>query len=178
MSIRWCVAAVFLAGAAGCEGYRSAATYPSLPTTRDSLQTPTSSSLATSIPEPIIEISDAATAQLLSINQDYKPGTIWRLRMEFTPEGCTGIKTHLSIDTNSPGRRDATCQFGNVNCVYLKDQFPLVQGALVDWVQNDKETGFKVDFPHKTKVNQEKTSKWITDEYEKWKERNKQPSQE
>ena len=46
-----------------------------------------------------IELSPTARAHLADlIGQDLDT----RVRLEFTPEGCTGMKTHLALDTGVP----------------------------------------------------------------------------
>ena len=85
-----------------------------------------------------------------------------RLRLEFTPGGCTGMKTHLSLQADDLGPQDAAQDCGGCECVFPSDQLALAQGALIDW--KEKERGFSVTFPNKTRENQVKTTKWINDE--------------
>jgi tetratricopeptide (TPR) repeat protein len=51
--------------------------------------------------------------------------------------------------------------------VYAKDQFPYVQGSLIDWGKEGEKSGFKVTSPKQTKENREKTVKWMNEESEK-----------
>jgi Fe-S cluster assembly iron-binding protein IscA len=87
------------------------------------------------------------------------------VRLEFIPEGCTGMKTHLDVELDPLRPQDSLQDCGGLYCVFLTEQFPLVQGALIDW--KEKEKGFTVTFPNKTRENQVKTTKWINDESEK-----------
>jgi len=109
-----------------------------------------------------IQVTPAAKAQIALVS-GRPSGT--RLRLEFTPEGCTGMKTHLDIQLDPAGAEDSVQDCGGLYCVYLTEQFPLVQGALIDW--KEKEQGFNVTFPNKTRENQIKTTKWINEEAEK-----------
>jgi Fe-S cluster assembly iron-binding protein IscA len=115
--------------------------------------------------EPIkadIRVTAAAKAQIAKI-ANRAGGTM--VRLEFTPEGCTGMKTHLDIELDPLRPQDSFQDCDGLFCAFLTEQFPLVQGALIDW--KEKEAGFTVTFPNKTRENQVKTTKWINDEAEK-----------
>src|SRR5262245_54177432 len=109
-----------------------------------------------------IQVTSAAKAQIAKVS-GRPTGT--QVRLEFTPEGCTGMKTHLDIELDPIRPQDSKQDCGGLYCVFLTEQFPLVQGALIDW--KEKERGFTVTFPNKTRENQVKTTKWINDEAEK-----------
>src|SRR5262245_49205805 len=113
-------------------------------------------------PDAGIQITPAAKNQIALVSGK-TTGT--PVRLDVTPEGCTSMKTHLDIQLDPIGSKDSTQDCGGLSCVYLTEQFPLVQGALIDW--KEKERGFKVTFPNKTRENQIKTTKWINDEIEK-----------
>jgi Fe-S cluster assembly iron-binding protein IscA len=109
-----------------------------------------------------VQITPAAKAEIARVSGQ-PTGT--QVRLEFTPEGCTGMKTHLDIQLDPIRPQDSIQDCGGLYCVFLTEQFPLVQGALIDW--KAKERGFAVTFPNKTRENQVKTTKWINDEIEK-----------
>jgi Fe-S cluster assembly iron-binding protein IscA len=109
-----------------------------------------------------VQITPAAKAAIAKFS-GRPAGT--QVRLEFTPEGCTGMKTHLDIELDPVRPQDSIQECGDLYCIFLTEQFPLVQGALIDW--KEKEQGFTVTFPNKTRENQIKTTKWINDEAEK-----------
>lgn len=115
-----------------------------------------------SAPDAGVQITAAAKAKIAEVS-GLPTGT--QVRLAFTPEGCTGMKTHLDIQFDPIGPQESRHDCGGMYCVYLTDQFPLVQGALIDW--KEKERGFTVTFPNKTRENQVQTTKWINDEAEK-----------
>src|SRR5262249_28662471 len=49
--------------------------------------------------------------------------------------------------------------------VFPKEHFALAQGAVIDW--SERENGFAVSFPNKTKENKDKSTYWMWAEFDK-----------
>lgn len=108
-----------------------------------------------------IEISPSAQAQLAKIAKEVKG---WRIRFECTPGGCTGFREQLEFDKGVLMPDDAVQKCGDFEVCFLKEQLPVVQGALIEWLGNEKETGFKVTYPNKTQENKVKTIRWVNEQ--------------
>lgn len=88
-----------------------------------------------------------------------------RVRLDFSPVGTTEVTTKLTIDADNPRPNDIVENCGDLDCVFLKEHFPLAQGAMIDW--KERENGFAVSFPNKTKENKDKSTYWLWEESDK-----------
>jgi hypothetical protein len=71
------------------------------------------------MPDAGVQISEAAKAQIAKVSGQ-PTGT--QVRLAFTPEGCTGMKTHLHIQFDPIGSQESRHDCGGMYCVYLTDQ--------------------------------------------------------
>ncbi len=112
---------------------------------------------------PFIEFTHTALARLRQYERDAPLARDWYVRIEFAPGNRT---PEISIETAAATkpkivREHAEFQAGTVRCVYPKDQAKLLQGAVIDWVEGSKETGFSILFPNKTPQNEEWADEWF-----------------
>lgn len=123
-----------------------------------------------------IEISPRAKAKLAKIAEEVAPGEPWRVRFTIAAGGCSGMKENLALDTMPLGLDDVTHDCGEVQIVFARDQFPLVQGAAIDWAEDGKIAGFVISKGKQTQENKEKTAKWVREQLERLAKVNQSPT--
>ena len=111
-----------------------------------------------------LDITPAARAQLRKTADEYAPGRRWWLRVHVQSGGCTGMSTKLDFDPIGPETGDAEFLCGDIRCVMTAKHDFLIQGTVIDWVENGKERGFSLKPTNVTEENRRKASAWIADE--------------
>jgi Fe-S cluster assembly iron-binding protein IscA len=109
-----------------------------------------------------IKITPAAKAQIARIAATDRR---IRVRMDFSPVGTSDISTKLTVERGELVPGDLLEDCGGIDCLFPKEHFPLAQGAVIDW--SEKEKGFAVSFPNKTKENKDKSTYWMWAEFER-----------
>jgi len=138
---------------AGCEHVQS--TDPTRPDAPSSPTTPVS--LTRTSAKPVvswIEMTPKAKEQLKSIakSQNVDP---WWLRVTIKPGGCSGMQHKLDLDYEGvqPGDTESFCD--GIACLSTAKHDFLVQGIVIDYKQTEKETGFSIESPNKSKSSKD-----------------------
>jgi len=88
----------------------------------------------------------------------------WWLFISFQPGGCQGFQNKLDMDFSGPGTTDTEFVCGDIRCFIATKQLAFVQGARVDYVTNEKVTGFELTFPNRTVENRNRLNSWVESE--------------
>jgi hypothetical protein len=103
--------AIVLIGLTGCDG--RSASQEKTQTGPASDEKALASDLAPAATNADIEIAPAAAARLVKVTGRTRE---IRVRLEFTPGGCSGMMTHLSLQEDRPGQQDGSQKCGDI-CV-------------------------------------------------------------
>ena len=109
-----------------------------------------------------IEVSPDAKAQIAKVASTNRR---IRVRLDFAAVGTSHLTTNLTIESEILGPQDVFESCGEIDFVFLREHFPLAQGAMIDW--KEAENGFAVSFPNKTNENKEKSAYWMWQESER-----------
>lgn len=152
------VTVALLVAAAGCDLRLPAAPPPAAAT----------ATAARAAEEPAaVEVTAAAREAFDKVARDNGvKGKYW-MRVFVVPGGCQGMIYKLDLDQGPLPATDRTLTSIGVNVVYAADQYPMIQGATVDYGTLNGKTGFKIETPRMTAANKEKTATWIEEQARK-----------
>ncbi|MEI8027058.1 MAG: iron-sulfur cluster biosynthesis family protein [Pseudomonadota bacterium] len=110
----------------------------------------TSSNIPPKAQEPLIAISEAAANQAINLWNDYRKSDSLRLYLE--GKGCDGFFYGVSFDSKTEGDVDLGPIAGSrLQLITDQDTLEFVKGSKIDWVQDERGTGFLVENPRHSK---------------------------
>lgn len=111
----------------------------------------------------MIEITLAARKQILGVVKANSIENRWWLRVSVKPGGCTGVMESIDLDPSGAGPGDVELRVGDIRCVFARNEESLIQGVRIDWNEDDIKPGFKLTYPNRTKENQDRAMKIISE---------------
>ena len=120
------------------------------PIERLSMSDETTTHLPTKVEQPLITISEAAASQAVTLWKNYSNSDSLRLYLE--GKGCDGFFYGVSFDSKTKADLDLGSIAGSqLRLITDHDTLEFVKGSRIDWVEDERGTGFLVENPRHSK---------------------------
>jgi iron-sulfur cluster assembly accessory protein len=149
----------------GCDRFEAMAAGQRIAAAGGSAVAPSPSATAMAGP-PAIEVTPRAQAQLIRILADAGETIRPQVRLKIIAGGCKGTYYDLKFVTAPLSPDEILQSSGQVDCVYSREQFPFLQGTVLDFERRDGQEGFTFERTKQTDENRRLTDEWIRSSWE------------
>lgn len=96
-----------------------------------------------------VTLTDSATRKALELQTENPEWAGKPMRVYLAGKGCDGFNYGVTFDDAVPA--DLRLDTGNLSVVVDPDSVPFVEGATIDWVDDERGKGFLVTNPNHSK---------------------------